>query len=204
MFTILAMCFCAMDLAIESSRFCSKHWKLLVLHSVQSGRHWVQSGGPLLHFGGKQARSKWPATLSKQRENHWRETGNFSSGASELLDIIPPVRYILEAQPLEVREQVAKELKSFCCFADVISLWCLGKAGIDVGDEFADAIEQHGVAFQAAYKDREAYIPKFHFAKHLPRQGDFTSIHWYAKDITPALKTLQTQLRTQVRSREVY
>ena len=64
-------------------------------------------------------------------------------------------------------------MKSFCCFADVISLWCLGKAGIDVGDEFADAIEQHGVAFHAAYKDRQAYIPKFHFAKHLPLQGGF-------------------------------
>ena len=122
-------------------------------------------------LGGGRAASNYLAVFSQARESHFKRTGEFSCGASEMLDIIAPFRYFLEVQNGDFQQQFANEIASFTALAETLGLISLGKDGWPVGDRVAQALHRHSQSFALAYGgDPAAYIPKFHFARHIPAQ----------------------------------
>ena len=123
-------------------------------------------------FGGKRAPSKFASVFSKARDKHWRKSLEFGCGANELLDIVAPFRYFLEMQGDGFRQVFNREVASFCALADCIALLTMAKDGLPVADELAQKLHRHALRFVAAYGDDDltVYIPKFHFARHIPAQ----------------------------------
>jgi hypothetical protein len=122
-------------------------------------------------LGGGRAASCFTAVFSDAREKHFSKTKEFACGASEMLDIIAPFRYFLEMQVGDFAHKLRAEILSFTSLADVMSLISLAKDGRVVADQIAQGLYRHAVRFAAAYgKEEGAYIPKFHFTRHIPAQ----------------------------------
>ena len=106
------------------------------------------------------------------REKHFKRTKDFSPGASETMDIMPAMRYFLEKSALLLPELDA-EIKSFAALAHVVHLVKRGKCCELVGVSLGLALQDHAAKFARAYADEDkAYIPKFHFARHIPHPSD--------------------------------
>lgn len=123
-------------------------------------------------LGGGRASSNFASVFSLARERHFNSMKEFSCGASEMLDIVAPLRYFLEVQDAPARRALSVEIASFCALADVVSVLSLAKEGLKVADDLARVLHTHAERFAAAYgdADKTLYIPKFHFARHIPQQ----------------------------------
>ena len=120
--------------------------------------------------GGSRAAAKFSAPFSAARQKHFKKTGHFSCQASEMLDLLAPMRLFLATRPACVELDTQKT--SFDALCKLVHFYRLCKRSSDAADDFAQAIHDHGLSFAVAYgdDDRLVYIPKFHLLKHVPHQ----------------------------------
>ena len=124
-------------------------------------------------LGGGRAPSLFKAVFSPIRARHFASAKEFGCGISEALGVIAPFRFMLDMLPPGAQEMFAPQLKSFAALADAIEVLLLAKDAVPgCADRLAEALHHHAQRFSAAYgsEDKAAYIPKFHFARHIPAQ----------------------------------
>ena len=113
-------------------------------------------------------------TFSEAREKYFKDAKNdhrVAGGASEILASLPVIRFFLDSDP-DVALALgphALERQSFEAMYRVMTIYVKGKAGFDVADSLEAALQDHGEKKLAAYGE-ELFIPKDHYAKHIPRQ----------------------------------
>ena len=87
-----------------------------------------------------------------------------------MLTLVPLMAFFLETIP-PLQLSIPLEIASWKALDQLHRHLARAKLGIGAPQDLADAIRNHGVRYHAAYGTLEsAFVPKFHWTRHLPRQ----------------------------------
>jgi hypothetical protein len=109
--------------------------------------------------------------FSEARGKHFKKKGSYSSQASDLVALIPPMRHFLYSVP-GLYDLMPLEARSWDALADVHASMRKCKNGVVTElNVLRQRLEEHGDRVQEAYgDDASVYVPKWHARLHLPDQ----------------------------------
>ena len=114
-----------------------------------------------------------PHVFSKAREKQWRGSKSFSCSASEMVAVVPIVTQLLCTVP-SIKATLRPQFDSWMAVHTVCRCALRAQIGRGRPGDLKRALETHGNLYDAAYghSPKDAYIPKFHWSKHLAEQEE--------------------------------
>lgn len=108
------------------------------------------------------------------RSKSFTKEGTFKAGASEMLLVAPVICFFLR-KVTGIAAKIPQQTESYEALCKVLKMVGAMKQGAAIATELGVAMEQHALAFAAAYPDAEAK-PKNHYALHVPAQSEQSRI----------------------------
>ena len=106
----------------------------------------------------------------EERQKRFAKTEHFVIQAGESVALVPLLLYVMETIPI-IGEKMPAELGSWRALDQLCRAVMRGKSGIGTSEQLTHLIQRHGEHFTIAYgSEPNAYVPKFHWTKHLPAQ----------------------------------